>query len=458
MNEILNNLASGAWSVLTFFLNMTQDLGMFLWHAILLLAPVLLLGLFLSGLIHVFVSRQAFLKWLQKDDLKTIALSGAIGVPLPLCSCSVLPVVAEMRHKGASRSACMSFLITAPETGADSILITHVFFGWLAALVRPFISFVTAVITGLFCVLWSKHDTTLTKRKELITDPCCDKPVTKDECCEDSSTPHKYLNPHIQDCYVSVKQLGMVTRSSFSAIGNAINSIQFLRRTTQPKVEARSETPVNREQQLTLRKILSHVLSYGFKSVADDILFALLVGLLLGGVLYLFFPTDLLSKSWAQWLSYPVMMIVSVPLYICASASTPIAAGLVAGGLSPGAALIFLMSGPATNMATISVIGSQFGSRFASIYVSGVMGVTLVAGILVDLVLWFTGFSIAVNLGDEHAHVVQLLQYASVALFIGLVIWRFRAGALRSGWREMVGNFYSVRDYFASKRRVSNVN
>ena len=109
----------------------------FLWLTFLLLAPLLLLGLFLSGVMHVFISREAILRWFKRDGLTTVATSAAIGVPMPLCSCSVVPVVAEMRRKGASRSACMSFLITAPETGADSILVTNAFFGPVVAVVRP---------------------------------------------------------------------------------------------------------------------------------------------------------------------------------------------------------------------------------------------------------------------------------------------------------------------------------
>ena len=123
-----------------------------LWSSFLLLAPMLLLGLFLAGLIHVFISRQAILRRLHRDSLKSVASSAAIGVPMPLCSCSVVPVVAEMRRKGASRSSCMSFLITAPETGADSILVTHAFFGPVAAVVRPVISFITGVVAGVFCI------------------------------------------------------------------------------------------------------------------------------------------------------------------------------------------------------------------------------------------------------------------------------------------------------------------
>ena len=96
----------------------------FLWTSFLLLAPMLLLGLLLAGLIQVLISRDLILKWLREDNLKSVNTAAALGVPVPLCSCSVVPVVAEMRRKGASRSSCLSFLVTAPETGADSILVT----------------------------------------------------------------------------------------------------------------------------------------------------------------------------------------------------------------------------------------------------------------------------------------------------------------------------------------------
>jgi len=425
-----------------------KDLSIFLWDALLLLAPVLLLGLFLSGLIHVFVSRHAFQRWLKKDNLQSIATSAAIGVPIPLCSCSVLPVVAEMRQKGASRSSCMSFLITAPETGADSILITNVFFGWVAAIVRPLVSFITAVITGLLCMKWARQD----------VQPKMNSDKTQD-CCSDAPGEHQFLVPDEKDCFVNLKRLREAAANSWKMLVNSVKSVQRIR--PQSRRAGFHSTFSNSgvlnedssKKPLTIRTILSHVMSYGFKNVADDILFALLVGLLLGGILYLIFPTELLDKSWAQWLSYPVMMLVSVPLYICASASTPIAAGLVAGGLSPGAALIFLMSGPATNMATISVINSQFGARFTGIYIGGVMAVTLVFGIVVDLFLLATGLQIAVNLSEDHGHAIQLLQYVSLAIFVGLVIWRFRSGALRAGWNDMTGNFHSIRVRFGGARK-----
>ena len=163
---------------------------------------MLILGLFLSGLIHVFISREAILRWLREDSLKSVSTSAAVGVPVPLCSCSVVPVVAEMRNKGASRSSCMSFLITAPETGADSILVTNAFFGFIVAIVRPFISFITAVVAGTFCIGLIRDDRDETERSDRSRDrgQDCDH-----ECDHDHG--HEPLVSGSDDCYVSPSQL-----------------------------------------------------------------------------------------------------------------------------------------------------------------------------------------------------------------------------------------------------------
>lgn len=385
----------------------------FLWASFLLLAPMLLLGLFLSGLIHISISRRAMLKWLRDDNLKSVSASAAIGVPIPLCSCSVVPVVAEMRKKGASRSSCLSFLITAPETGADSILITHAFFGFVAALVRPVISFITAVIAGLFCIGLAKDD-----RGEA---------QARIHRCESDCDAHEPLLSGSDDCYISPAQLKASLLAYLRRIGNKIS-----RRGNASRADADA---------LDFAKICKHVFRYGFVEVADDILFALIVGVALGGVLYLALPSDLMANEYARWLAYPVMVLVGMPLYICASASTPIAAALVAKGFSPGAALIFLMTGPATNTGTIAVIVSQFGTRFASVYVAAVIAVTVVLGIALDAILIAFGATLSVNLAASHSATIQVVQWGGAFALIALIVWRFRAGGLKSGYRDMFANF-----------------
>lgn len=404
------------------------------------LPPWLLLGLLLAGVIHVFVSRQAILRWLRKDNLASVSTSAAIGIPLPLCSCSVVPVVAEMRHKGASRSACMSFLITTPETGVDSILITNALFGWVAAIVRPLVSFVTAVVAGLSSIGLLKK--TPEDQPDGNTAPSCSK---EDDCCEEET--HDYLVPMEQDCHISLRQLKIATLNSYSRTKEKV--VSWLRpKTVVAAPSAVSQQP--REAGLTLGRISKHVFRYGFVDIADDILTAMLIGIFLGAVISFAVPEGIMDSSYALWLQYPAMLLMGVPLYICASASTPIAAAWVLKGVSPGAALIFLMTGPATNTTTIAMILKQFGARFAAIYVSSVVVVTTLCGIALDVLIFLTGFKIFAVAGHEHEG-INILTWGCVALFVALLIWRSMDGALVRGWNEMFSNF---RPAFSAVRRA----
>ena len=425
----------------------------FIWMSFLLLGPMLMLGLLLSGLIHVFISREAILRWLQDDSLRSVSFSSAVGVPVPLCSCSVVPVVAEMRRKGASRSSCMAFLITAPETGADSILVTNAFFGFIAAVVRPVISFITAVVAGIFCIGLIRDDSGEARPGEDDHDHHDHGHEHDHDHHGHEHAFHETLLSNKDDCYVSPSAMkvlmtnwlkGLTTVASTWRFGSWIKP-DFYREIAGEQA-AKSAKPdeldaVKEEYPgLDFKKIVKHILHYGFVEIADDILFALLVGIALGGVLFLVIPAELMSNEYARWLSYPVMIIVGVPLYICASASTPIAAALVARGVSPGAALIFLMTGPATNTSTIAIIMSQFGARFAAVYVTSVIAVTAVIGIAIDVMLLSTGFTISVNLLPSESPTLQILQWGGALGLIALIVWRYRAGAMRAGYEDMMLN------------------
>ncbi len=454
----------------------------FLYSSFLLLSPMLLLGLFLSGLLHVFISRQAVVRWFHDESLKSVSTSAAIGVPMPLCSCSVVPVVAEMRRKGASRSACMSFLITAPETGADSILVTNAFFGWIAAIVRPIISFITAVVAGIFCIGMMRgeesssfpdagniqhgdddvtaHGHSIEQVHEFGDDhepDCCDEndSVCYDDqeqvpdCCDDQGN-HQTLFPGSDDCFVTPSLLKRMILEYLRVVASTISSWRFISRANREDTIAVNS--VKEEIGIDFKTLMRHIFRYGFVEIADDILFALLVGIVLGGLIYLAIPSDLMEHGYARWLSYPAMVIFGVPLYICASASTPIAAALIAKGFSPGAALIFLMTGPATNTGTIAIIISQFGTRFASIYVGIVIVVTVVLGIAIDLLLIATGYELTVNLDVSESPALLVLQWGGALALGALIIWRFRAGALKSGYNDLLLNLKPV---FSPGRNMS---
>ena len=425
-----------------------QGFGEFLWLSFLLLSPMLLLGLFLSGLFHVFISRRAVLRWFQHENLNSVSKSALIGVPMPLCSCSVVPLVAEMRRKGASRSACMSFLITAPETGADSILVTNAFFGWIPAIFRPFVSYVTAVVAGMVCIGLMRQEAPSVLESNADEH---DDNEGFDDSCGDDCDGHQKLVPEEDDCYIPLPVLKELAIEWVRGLGTALASWRIFswRRSNVHRELLQDEAPAHTQKTQTssssskyphlpdFKKVVHHVFRYGFVEIADDLLFALLVGVALGAVIYLAIPADLLNNEYARWLSYPIMVIVGVPIYICASASTPIAAALVAKGFSPGAALIFLMTGPATNSGTVAIIISQFGAKFATIYVSSVVAVTVAIGILLDIFLLASGFEIVVNLAKTESHAIAITQIACAVILFVLIVWRFRAGALKGGWDDL---------------------
>ena len=233
-----------------------------------------------------------------------------------------------------------------------------------------------------------------------------------------------------EDCYVSPRQIKESLRGALA-----------VRKRRAPAASAAPGASPARDR-LEFKAIVKHVLRYGFVELADDILFALLVGIVLGAALYLAIPGAWLTHEHARWIAYPAMVLIGVPLYICASASTPIAAALVAKGLSPGAALIFLMTGPATNTGTIAVIVSQFGARFATVYVGAVITVTVALGILIDALMLAAGWSLAVNLAASDSHAIAFVQWTGALGLVALLVWRFRAGAFKNGYREM---FASLR-------------
>lgn len=361
-----------------------------------------------------------------------------------------------MRKKGASRSACISFLITAPETGADSILVTHAFFGFVAAVVRPLVSFITAVITGIVCIGLIRddsHDLKLGAPQHHAhgKDDCGHEHRNSEEGDCSSGHDHGVHRPLMtasEDCYVSPPQLkamlfawagNFTERNVLRADGTeapslvkpALYSETIRGESSDPiAVDATGGTEADAP---SLGKVIKHVFRYGFAEVADDILFALIVGVAIGGLLYMAIPDDLMSSEHARWLSYPVMVLVGIPHYICASASTPIAAALVAKGLSPGAALIFLMTGPSTNSGTIAIIVRQFGARFGFVYVAGVIAVTTVLGISIDTMVIAWGLTLPVNLSASDLPAAQFVEWTGAVVLIALIFWRLRARMLKGG-------------------------
>ncbi len=124
-----------------------------IWEIFQLLAPFMLIGLLLAGMLHILIPRHLIQRLMGGRGLLSVITSAAIGIPLPICSCAVVPVSIELRRKGASKPSIMSFLITTPESGSDSILITWGLLGPFMAIARPIASFFSALLAGFFAIV-----------------------------------------------------------------------------------------------------------------------------------------------------------------------------------------------------------------------------------------------------------------------------------------------------------------
>lgn len=290
-----------------------------IWNLINEMSPYLLLGFGFAGLLHAFVPAQIYHRYLSKNDFRSVLWAAMIGVPLPLCSCGVIPTAMSLRKEGASKGATTSFLIATPQTGVDSILATASLLGIPFAIIRPIAALVTALFGGQLVNI-----------------------ATRNENNETSGSASKSSNERPQGLWNRLKE----------------------------------------------------AFRYGYFEMMQDIGKWLMIGLVVAGLITVFVPDDFfLYFNDKPLLTMLMVLAVSVPMYVCATGSIPIAAALMLKGISPGAALVLLMAGPACNMASIMVIRKVLEKKTMWVYLFSIIIGAITFGLLIDLVLpteWFT--------------------------------------------------------------------
>jgi hypothetical protein len=329
-----------------------------------------------------------------------VVRAALIGVPLPVCSCGVVPLTIELRRKGASRPASLSFLITTPESSIDSILLTWGLMGPVFAVARPVAAFFTAIIGGIAAIASPE-----TRMRKAVAEELPEAAPT----CDDGCQPHPPVSPE-----------GAAARQAVR---------RFLRRS--PKgagVDGEAGRPG------LWRNVLRPALRYGFVDLLDDLAFWLVLGVGAAGFLAAVLPDDLAARGLGGGI-VPMLfvLVVAIPLYMCASASTPVAAALLAKGVSPGAALVFLLAGPATNAATILLLGRTFGRRFVQIYLGSVAVGAILSGLALEAFVGTVGVSVTAVAADGYTPV----EWAAFVVLFVLLAWRLWRGAARQGWREL---------------------
>lgn len=306
------------------------------------MSPYLLLGFLFAGLLHTLLGEKYIKKHFSKSGLWSTTKAAIFGIPLPVCSCAVIPLAESLRKDGASKSATMSFLVSTPSSGVDSIMATYALMGPVFAVFRPIASFLSGILVGIVTHL---------KGGEKKTSPIP----------------------------------GVTNNNSKKG-----------------------------------KKSLREVFVYGFKVLPAEIAKWLVIGVVVGGAISALVPNDFGAKILlgSSLLNYMVILLISIPLYVCATGSIPIAASLMAKGVLPGAALALLIAGPATNSVTISFVYKRMGKRVTVFYIFSIVVVSVVTGLIFD-VLWAkigTGIDLVTAGGAHLPHSIKIVSAILMAV------------------------------------------
>ncbi len=326
-----------------------------IWHTFDDASFYILLGVVFAGLIQIFIDKDKIAIHLGKPGIKSVLLAALFGVPLPLCSCGVIPTAVSLRKNGASKGSVLSFLISTPESGVDSIAISYALLDPLMTVFRPVAAFFTAIVAGISENLFGNKNDNIGIKQE-----------NKCDCCD-------------------------------NATGEKHNHSFYLR--------------------------FRYGIHHAFVDLLSDIAVWLLLGIVIGGIISYFVPQNIIENYIGSGLhSMFFMLAVGIPLYICASASTPIAAALIAKGMSPGVALVFLLAGPATNAAGILSVRKFLGKRSMIIYLLSIAICSLGLGLILDQIYLIGGINAKAIIGKASDILPHPVKLVSAIILIGLMI------------------------------------
>ncbi len=355
----------------------------FFWQFVTLfseMAPFLLLGFLLAGILHVWVPNHLYVPKISKPNFKSVLWSALFGVPLPICSCGVIPTSIALRREGASKGASVSFLISTPATGVDSILATYSLLGGPFAVLRPIAAFVTAMLGGVFTNLVTKNE-----------------PETGVAVFGESHEHEHHGHEHCDGDHCSC-ECGEFENEAGEG---------FVKKTFVQKIRETAE--------------------YGFVNMIGDVSKWLVIGLLLGALIAAFVPDDFfLFLHEYPLLCMLVVLVLAMPMYTCATGSIPLALALVEKGITPGAALVLLMAGPATSIASMLVVGKAFGKRTLAAYLVSIAFGAMFFGFVVDTFFMDTFLSAMLPHGSAECHghgALGLFDYACALLLAVLMIY-----------------------------------
>lgn len=347
---------------------MFENYALECWDVLREASPFMLFGFLVAGLLKALVPDSLLSRHLGGKGPLSVFKAALIGVPLPLCSCGVLPAAMGLRRQGAGPGATTAFMIATPESGVDSMAVTYAMIDPLMTVLRPVAALVTATVAGLAAnILPDRFVPAGASVPAAMAGGCG---------CGGACSP---ANPSGAPCASGPEAVGLGRR---------------------------------------LRQGLDHA----FGDMLADVGKWLLVGILVAGAISTFLPPDFfLTSLGGEFTSMLAMMLVGVPMYVCASSSTPIAASLLLKGLSPGAALVFLLTGPATNATTITAMSRTFGVALTGVYVGSIVFCALIFGLLANRLYSALGFDIHAVIGSVNQTLPAWLETGCALLLLALL-------------------------------------
>lgn len=333
------------------------------WHLFLESSLYIIFGLIISGLLRTFLNPSSVAHHLGHGKVTSVIKASLLGIPIPLCSCGVLPAAASLKKQGANNGATTSFLISTPESGADSIAISYALLDPILTVARPVVAFVTAALAGIL-----ENVTGTRKESGPPLEPDLSCPI--DGCCDG------------KDC-----------------------------------------SPANHRRHHSFYEKIASGMKFAVTEVWGDLALLFFVGLFLAGAITYMIPDDVFGRYMGGGLSAMlIMLVVGIPLYICATASTPIAAALILKGVSPGAALVFLIAGPATNITSLTVLMGILGRRATAIYLATIAVMAILFGLAVDQVYALLGISARATMGQAAEFMPLSAKYLGAFLLLAFSI------------------------------------
>jgi len=345
----------------------------------------MVIGLTLVGILHVYVNKKWVSKHLGNHSFGSVVKASLFGVPLPLCSCGVVPTAVYFKKNGASTGAVVSFLISTPQTGVDSIIATYGLMGPVMAIFRPLAAFVSGVVGGGIVNSFASSMDTPT-----------DSPITEDIPESDCSCNSTSCG---QGCEYDIQEM---------------KNTSFLSK-------------------------LREMFNYAFGEFLDDIVVHFIIGLIVAALITTLIPDQFFSDLGLSSgiLAMLIMIVIGLPMYICSTSSIPIAIALILKGFSPGAAFVFLFIGPVTNAASLTLIGKALGKKITVVYILTVSILSIGFGYLLDFILNTFDLSLDLSQYTEGSEGYGIHVYIVAGVFFLIILYtlikRFRQKHTHAG-------------------------